>query len=118
MYRYRLAFAGCIERLQQLIDQESEALRSGEAVDFEEFNSRKSHALLEFTRASRFFPVQKSATIEARLARLRASLVENSSLLEQHLRAMGEISGIMIRTIEMAESDGTYSHRIFADRHF
>lgn len=116
MDRYRLAFVGCVERLQQLIDQESAVLRSGEAVDFEDFNLRKTHALLEFRRASRSFSAPRSAAVEARLARLRASLVENSSLLDQHLRAMRDISGIMIRTIEMAESDGTYSNRIFAAR--
>lgn len=110
------ALVGCVDRLQQLIDRESEELKSGKSVDFDDFNARKTHALLEFMRASRKHAAPRSPTMEAKLARLRDSLVENSSLLEQHLRAVREISGIMIRTIEMAESDGTYSNRFFVDR--
>lgn len=110
------AFVGCIDRLQQLMDRESEELKSGKPVDFDDFNARKTHALLEFMRASRNHAAPRSPAVEAKLARLRDSLVENSSLLEQHLRAVREISGIMIRTIEMAESDGTYSNRFFVDR--
>lgn len=113
----RTAFLGCVERLARLIELESEALRAKDAIDFEEFNSRKAHALLEFSRASRAFGATRVApAIEAELARLRARLLENAELLEHRLRAMREIAGIMICTIEMAESDGTYSTRVQANR--
>ncbi|PWB81685.1 MAG: hypothetical protein C3F11_14560 [Methylocystaceae bacterium] len=108
-----MALIGCIERLEQLIERETEALRSLAPIDFEDFNMRKAHALLEFSRASRSISGPASDAIESSLARLRARLAENNSLLDQHLRAMREISGIMIKTIEMAESDGTYSNRFF-----
>lgn len=114
--RFGLAFVGCVDRLQQLIDRESRALVSGEAVDFEAFNSKKTRALLEFMRVSRSYAAPRSPMAETKLARLRESLLENSSLLEQHLRAVREISGIMIRTIEMADSDGTYSKTMLVDR--
>lgn len=113
----RAAFLGCVERLARLIEQESVALRAKDLIDFEEFNSRKAHALLEFSRASRAIgAIRIAPAIEAELARLRARLVENADLLEHRLRAMREIAGIMICTIETAESDGTYSTRVQANR--
>jgi hypothetical protein len=113
----RLAFLGCVERLVRLIEQESAALRSKEAFDFEEYNSRKAHALLEFSRASRSVGASSAApAVEAGLARLRARLVENAELLNHRLEAMREIAEIMICTIEMAESDGTYSTRVQINR--
>jgi hypothetical protein len=112
----RSAFLGCVERLVRLIEQESAALRAKEAFDLEDYNSRKAHALLEFSRASRAVGAPSAPVIEAGLARLRASLVENAELLSQRLEAMREIAGIMICTIEMAESDGTYSTRVQINR--
>lgn len=105
----RSVFVDCIERLQRLIERESEAVKSNAAVDFEDYNARKTHALLEFTRASRAYSPPWSPAIEARMALLRVALVENNELLERRLRAMKEIAGIVIFAIEMAESDGTYS---------
>lgn len=109
----RAALLGCVERLARLIEQESAALRGRQSIDFEEFNSRKAHALLEFSRASRAFGAPRSApSVETALTRLRSGLAENAELLDDRLRAMREIAGIMINTIEMAESDGTYSMRV------
>lgn len=112
----RAAFVGCVDRLTRLIERESEALRSRANMDFEDFNARKTHALLEFSRASRAYAAPRSAAIEAKVEFLRATLVENGKLLERRLRAMREIAGIMICTIELAESDGTYSTRASVER--
>lgn len=114
--RVREAFIGCIERLEQLIGRENEALQSPTPIDFEDFNVRKTHALLEFSRASRAFAGPGSEAIESMLVNLRERLTENRSLLDRHLRAMREISSIMIKTIEAAESDGTYTNRLFAKK--
>lgn len=114
--RSHLAVIGCIERLEQLLDRETHALRNCAPIDFEDFNLRKSHALLELSRASRSAAPLTSKAIGARLVALQAKLTENSLLLEQHLAAMREIAAIMVRTIEIAESDGTYSSRSSLDR--
>jgi hypothetical protein len=114
--RSHLAFIGCIERLEELLDRETRGLKICARIDFEDFNLRKSHALLELSRASRSLTPGTSAMIKTRLVSLQAKLAENSLLLEQHLGAMREIAAIMIRTIEMDESDGTYSTRSSADR--
>lgn len=112
----RAAFVGCVDRLTRLIERETEALRARSNIDFEEFNARKTHALLEFSRASRAYAAPRSASIESKIERLRATLLENGRLLERRLRAMREIAGIMIYTMEMAESDGTYSTRSSPER--
>jgi hypothetical protein len=113
----RSALLGCVERLARLVEQESVALRGRQAIDFEAFNARKAHALLEFSRASRAFGAPRPApSVESALMRLRAGLAENAELLDNRLRAMREIAGIMICTIETAESDGTYSMRVQLNR--
>ena len=112
----RAAFVGCVDRLTRLIERETEALRTRSDVDFEDFNARKTHALLEFSRASRADTAPRSASIDSKIERLRATLLENGRLLERRLRAMREIAGIMIYTMEMAESDGTYSTRSSPER--
>lgn len=104
-------FISCIDRLEQLVERETRTLEANGPIDFEEFNVRKTRALFEFLMASRSVPAQASTAIRTRLASLQAKLAENSAMLAQHLDAMREIAGIMIRTMEMAESDGTYSGR-------
>jgi hypothetical protein len=103
------AFARCIARLELLVDGETDALRNCAAINFDDYNTRKTHALLEFLRVSRAMPDQTSPETAFRLAELRGKLAVNARLLDQHLNAMVEIATIMIRNIEREESDGTYS---------
>ena len=42
-----------IERLEEAVAQETAALQSRKTFDLKEFNDRKSHGLLELTRAMR-----------------------------------------------------------------
>jgi hypothetical protein len=110
------AFFNCIDRLEQLIDSEASALRTGAAIDFETLNLRKAHALMEFIRVSRAVHRSASPVLVQRIARLHTKLSENSLVLEQHLRAMVEIAHLMTRSIEVEESDGTYSGRAVGRR--
>jgi hypothetical protein len=112
----RAVFIGCVDRLTALIERENAALLSGGAVDLEDFNARKTHALLEFSRASRAFRVPRSEPAEERLATLRDALMLNGHLLSQRLRAMKEIADLMIYTLAAAESDGTYTTRMHLAR--
>jgi hypothetical protein len=111
MDRADLAFIRCMDRLEHLIERETDALKFRAPLDFDEFNRRKTHALLEFLRMSRNVPDQKSDAVAARVAQFREKLSENALTLDQHLRAMVEIASIMIKSIEAEESDGTYSAR-------
>jgi hypothetical protein len=99
-----------IERLEDIIDQETAALRSREKYDLKDFNDRKSHGLLELSRAIRFLNGgEPDETVKSRMAVLRAKLETNRAVLKMHLDAVREISTIVADAIRDAESDGTYS---------
>lgn len=110
----RTTFLSALVRLEQIIDLETLALQQHSPPDLRDFNHRKSHGLLEMTRAMRVLE-QLSSDQEslAGLERLRGKLEKNLAILESHLRAVRQISGIITRAIEAEDSDGTYSARSF-----
>ena len=104
-----------IERLEEVVDQETAALRNRTAIDLKDFNNRKSQGLLELNRALRGLDSPpKDKTVLARLAGLRAKLDVNRSVLETHLAAVREVATVLADAIRDAESDGTYSPSIGA----
>ncbi len=105
------ALVACIERLETLIEAETQALKSGGPVDFERYNVRKAHALLELTALTRSRPRRFTPAIAARVAALEQKLARNAETLEQHLRALSEICDMAIKRLQAEESDGTYSRR-------
>ena len=87
-----LAFEKCIERLQDVVDQETAALKQRTAADLREFNNRKSLGLLELTRSLRHFQgAPPSNAVLARLAVLRERLDANRAVLKLHLDAVREL---------------------------
>ena len=107
-----VALFGAIDRLEQAVDIETETLRANRPADLAAFNHRKSHGLLELGRAMRALGgTPPDDMVRDRLSILRGKLEQNRSVLGLHLRAMQEISGIIARAMEEAESDGTYSAR-------
>lgn len=102
-----------IQRLEEIVDQETMALRSRKAVNLKEFNDRKSQALLELTRSLRL--VQGGApdpALAARVGSLKVKLAVNQAALKVHLEAVREISTSIADAIRQAESDGTYTQTI------
>jgi hypothetical protein len=98
-----------IERIEHLVDEETAALSVGTAADLDGFTRRKSHALLELTRALRGFDASHARTLEPRLKPLRDKLAANAATLRRHLDAVQEVSAVLARAIRDAESDGTYT---------
>jgi hypothetical protein len=99
-----------IERLEEVVEQETAALRSRRAIDLKDFNNRKSQGLLELNRALRGLDgPPKDKGVLARLAGLRAKLDVNRAVLEMHLAAVREVATVLADAIRDAESDGTYS---------
>jgi len=99
-----------IHRLEELIEEETAALRNRANIDLKDFNNRKSHGLLELSRALRH--CEGGAIDEvtrARLGQLRGKLETNRAVIKMHLDAVREISAIVTAAIQAAESDGTYS---------
>jgi hypothetical protein len=99
-----------IQRLEDLIDEETAALRTHKAVDLKDFNNRKRQALYELTRASRIVEdASRSPQVLDRLKNLRNKLEINRNVIKMHMEAVGEVLTIMTEAIHEAESDGTYS---------
>ncbi|MBU6525701.1 hypothetical protein OGR47_01570 [Methylocystis sp. MJC1] len=96
-----------IDRMDALASAETKALLAGDKVEFESFNSKKNHALLEFTIVSRSVTTVSPQLVTA-LQRLNERLAQNGEVLKQHLQAASEISRLIINTIRAEESDGTY----------
>lgn len=97
-----------VDRVDSLVAAETRALLKGEKIDFENYNSKKSHALLEFIAVSRTV-TGESPQVEQALRRLSERLAQNSQALRQNLLAASEISALLIKAIRSEESDGTYS---------
>lgn len=105
-----LALVKAIARLEDVVEQETASLSAGAMPVFEDLNYRKSHGLLELTRAMRLVdPAWISDDLRDRLQTFRAQLERNRTLLKTHLDATREISAILTAAIRDAESDGTYS---------
>ena len=99
-----------IERLKETLEQETAGLRARAQLDLKDFNTRKTHGLLELTRAMRHLAKGgMTEAVAARLSALRVSLEINQSVVKMHLEAVREVSTIVADAIRDAESDGTYS---------
>ena len=102
------AFRAALDRLENLVAAENEALEARIPVRFAETNRQKSQSLLEVTRLSRSLPPGQQAHLQSRLGPLRDLLARNHRLLGFHLAAVREVSDLMVGVLNNAESDGTY----------
>lgn len=98
-----------LDRLEELVDHETEALRLRAPLDLADINRRKSRSLLELSRAARGVDIGRSDGLQARLDRLRVKLADNEGVLALHLSAAQEVGAILDQALRDAESDGTYS---------
>jgi len=99
-----------IQRIERLVDFETEALRTRAAIDLRETNNRKSQALLELDMIARALDgAHLDPDIIARLKALRGKLEANRIMLNRHLEAVREVACIVADTIRDSEWDGTYS---------
>lgn len=106
----REAFARTIERIERLVELETVTLEQYKSVDYADFNHKKSHALLELSRAMRALgPRSHDRQILSELSRLRGKLEKNLAVLEIHLKAVRQVCALIARTIEDDNSDGTYT---------
>lgn len=99
-----------MQRVEKLVDFETEALRTRAAVDLRQMNNSKSQALLELGMAARVLEgTQLEPDLVDRLKALRGKLEENRIMLNRHLQAVREVAGVIAETIKDSEWDGTYS---------
>ena len=99
-----------MQRIELMVDRETEALRSRVAIDLRESNNSKSQALLELSLAARSLEgVALDAELIQRFKALRGKLEVNQAVLRKHLEAVREIASVVSDTIQDREWDGTYS---------
>ena len=101
-----------MQRIEKLVERETEALRSRAEIDLRESNNGKSQALLELgivARTLEGFPFD--AELIQRLKALHGKLENNRAVLRKHLEAVREIAGVVAGTIQDSEWDGTYSQQ-------
>lgn len=99
-----------IARLQQVVEEETALLKSNSLVDLTDFNTRKSQALYDLSRAMHRFDRQASSPETlAKLRSLRGALEANQAALSVHVLAVREIATIVSEAIQEIESDGTYA---------
>jgi hypothetical protein len=93
-----------------VLDEETEALRSGVNADLKSFNERKSLGLIELNRALRLLEGAEPDRATRRLLdSLNQKLTLNRHVLTIQLEAVREVAGIISQSIREAESDGTYT---------
>ena len=102
----------CVRRLEEVLDQEIEALNEHRNAELPDCNRRKSRALLELTRIARTVPSDAvDAGLRSGIAGLRAKLVRNRDLLQIHINAVREVADLLARVMAEQDSDGTYVSR-------
>ncbi len=102
-----------VQRLEDLVEQETAALRGRRVIDLKDFNDRKNQALLELMRALRHLqPGPSNGALQAQLGGLKAKLEVNRAVLKMHLDAVREVSTTLSDAIRDADSDGTYTQAI------
>jgi len=106
-----------LQRLEEVVEQETAALRDRRAIDLKDYNDRKSQALLELTRSLRLMQgASATPSVAARIGSLKAKLTANQAMLKMHLEAVREISTSLSDAIRRSESDGTYTQAISSIR--
>ncbi len=106
-----------IRRLQGIVEEETVALESRKRVDFDDFSMRKSHSMLEFVRLMRArSELGAEPEVMEEVQTLRQKLEKNRAVLEMHFEAAREVAAIIVRAVQEAESDGTYSARASQER--
>ena len=102
----------CVRRLEEVLDQEIDALNEQRNAELPDCNRRKSRALLELTRIARTVPPDAvDAGLRNGIAGLRAKLVRNRDLLQIHINAVREVADLLARVMAEQDSDGTYVSR-------
>lgn len=108
------AFAAVADRLEAVLDFETESLTRHRPCDLADTCGRKRQGLLEL---SRFLPslatVAEREGAKGRLGRLEQKIELNRRALDVQIGAVREVADIIANTLRDAESDGTYSASVW-----
>jgi hypothetical protein len=109
-----VSLTAIIQRIEDAIDRETNAIRTDIRFDIRESNSRKSRYLYELTKAMKGLGRQDLRP-EHRdgILRLRQKLELNEKAILAQLNAVSEVASMIQSAIQNAEADGTYSAGAF-----
>jgi hypothetical protein len=109
----RNSIARTMQRIEMLVDFETEALNTRAAIDLKESNDKKSQALLELGLAARSLEgAPPDPELADRMRALRAKLQKNQIVLRRHLEAVREVASVVSDIIQDKDWDGTYSQHV------
>lgn len=104
------AFFNVVERLEATLDRETAALAAQRHAEIADFTRQKRQSFLELNRIMRSLEhAIPSQDIIARLTSFRKKLQANDAMLRRQMRAVQEVTDIIVRVMQDFESDGTYS---------
>lgn len=106
------AIAGCnlvLARLTQLVREENDHLSGQRRGDHRQFTERKTQLLRELMLAERNCRGAAATQLAGPLKQLKLLLDRNQKLLSVHIKAVREVSSIIVDALRQAESDGTYT---------
>lgn len=102
--------ASLVEQISVLLDEESAAIAHHGPRDLERFLERKGQALVVLNRMAQTATAAVGEPgLSLRLHALSGALERNRRQLKIHMEAVAEVSQIIVRALESARSDGTYS---------
>ena len=107
------ALAFLIQRIDAVLDEEARLLAANDPEEFDSIISRKDHLALEAARLTAGQARQViDPIVREKLRAVKAKLLENASLLQMHIEAVGEISALVAGVVNQATSDGTYTNEL------
>lgn len=99
----------CLDRLEAVLGDEAKALEALSPEALRSINARKSVLLLELDRGQRTYKLSLSPATVERLRDIGTKLTQNMQRLSLHVAALNEVLGVVRRSVERSEADGTYS---------
>ena len=102
-------FEAALTSAEEIVREESEALKRGDISALAEFAVRKSKGLLDLERAAAALQPDNVVRPRERIARLANALEENDGLLQANHAAVQEIVELIANAIRQEQSDGTYA---------
>ena len=99
-----------VNRLGEIVDEETAALRAHTPIDLKASNDRKSLGLMELNRVLRLIENgDPDPETRQTLKGLNEKLEANGYFLKLHIDAVRCVAEIISTTVREADSDGTYS---------
>jgi len=119
--KFMRKLTAALRQLGDLIDYETQALRTHSNPDFNDINAKKARSLQTLSQLSSegegiTFDESYKTDIQAQLDELQAKLTRNQHLLQTHMEAVHELVEMIHAAADAQETDGTYDPYFHANQ--